>query len=315
MRALVGINITSPYQLLSFISYYEENKAKYSKFIIFKYDYWGHNQIYKRYLDYFIKIGGEIIENITNLNSIINYLNHEINQFNFDFISVNQPLIQLKYRFKKSNLIVISDGLGYYGDYSSLISSLKRERRSFISQWSLSTIKIKYLLKKILFKTIKFEEYTLLRYSDLSPNKNFIDNFKNTVLKLNGNSHIETPSLVFLDQPLVELGFLSENEYSLLIRSIYNYSKSLGLNFFIKMHPSSVKESAEYNTLKFDGILEELCILNKNIKHVISYSSTGLFNILYLSDDIKVEKVNSDAVMSKKQNKIFEKIHCFTPKY
>lgn len=310
MRTLVGINITSPYQLLSFLSYYEKKCSCYCKIIIFKYDYWGSNQIYNRYLEYFQKIGGILIQNSSDLTQIIHHLQEQYNGDIFDFVTVNTPAIKLKLSFKKSKSIIIADGFGYYGNFLTLISTLKREKKVPIFSPTIMVTSLKYFLKKILFKFFKYEEYTLLSYKDLTPNDEFIFNFKKVIMKLNGVNFIETPSLIFLDQPLVKLGILNQTQYELLIESIYEYSTSLGLTFFIKEHPSSGTRHEKYNIIEFDGILEELCILNRNIKYVISHSSTGLFNILYLRDDIKIKKTinNSHLLISNKQRKIFSKI-------
>ncbi|HFS5768489.1 TPA: polysialyltransferase family glycosyltransferase [Providencia rettgeri] len=313
MRILIGVNITSPYQFLSFISYYEEKKELYDEVVIFKYDYWGYNQIYKRYLDYFLELNGKLIENTSSLSEIISYLKRYYKEALFDFVTVNSPAIKLKLFFKNSNLIVIADGLGYYANFSTLINSIRRESKLSISPSRLTIMTIKYLIKKVFIKLISFEEYTLLRYKDLSLNQTYINNFKSIVGKLKGSIDISTPSLIFLDQPLVKLGIMNQDEYDRLLESAYKYSISLGLTFYIKEHPSSINSNQKYKIIKFDGLLEELCLLNNNIKHIMSYSSTGLFNILYLNDFIKVERTikNKDINMSKKQNKILNKIPYF----
>ncbi|MEQ5727768.1 polysialyltransferase family glycosyltransferase [Providencia rettgeri] len=313
MRILVGININSPYQLLSFLSYYEKNKLHYSKKIIYKFDYWGYNQIYNRYLNYFISEGGELIEEITDLDEIIKQLKSNHPNALFDFITINEPSIKLKFLFKKSKAIIIADGLGYYGNFLTTILGIKREKAIKISSKDKIFMALKYFTKKLIFHFIEYEEYTLLKYKNLKFNENFSDDLKKIIPKLKGKSDINKPSLIFSDQPLVKLKILSSNEYNRLINSVYVYATSLGLEFYIKEHPSHPISDSKYNIVKFDGIIEELCLVNSNIKQVLSYSSTGLFNLIYLRNDIIVEKAvkSYSLYMSKKQRKILDKINYY----
>lgn len=300
------------------MSYYIAHKSEYDKLILFKFNYWNKNQIYTRYLDLFERIGGVIYNVQKSDRDIIRCLQNDCTNFSkIDILSVNYPRVAFKLKATLgglviNKLIVIPDGFGYYGNVISKLASYRREKGLVKSIIMSVPILLLSCIRYFISNSICFEEYTLLRAKDCSLNELYLKDVKELLVLMGASPTITRPTLIFADQPLIQLGILSDDEYAKMLNIIQQYALNSGMDFLVKKHPITENIPSEYTQLYFDGLLEEFCLVNDNIKVVVSHSSTGLFNLQYMSC-AKVMKIGcSDIYLSKNQKKIFDSIQTFS---
>ncbi|WP_409306245.1 polysialyltransferase family glycosyltransferase [Pectobacterium sp. B1J-3] len=289
-KTLVGIKISSSYQLINFLALYDEVRFIYEKAIVYKYNYWGDDKIYKRYLDFAEKMGVEVKE-ATREKDIVNDLNVEGKSvfFNreFDFVYVNNISIVIKLSFPYSKSFIISDGLGMYGDIFTYIGAYKREKK--VNDYSLCVFfaGINFLLKKMAGYLFKSSSFSLFDPLTLKINKRYIESIKKIFNEsLSSLPKLKNGTMIFISQPLVQLGIISHGEYSSIINRLKKIANDEGLDFLIKLHPVELSgnEYISSDFFQFDGLIEEACVIDKNVKVVVSFLSTGSLNIEFLSD-------------------------------
>ncbi|HDI3178967.1 TPA: hypothetical protein PMB28_003602 [Vibrio cholerae] len=135
-------------------------------------------------------------------------------------------------------------------------------------------------------------------------------------LGLNDNG-LGKPSLIFLSQPLVQLGMLTEDEYWSCLNKAREFAKNEGLEFLIKLHPTEVAifNSLDYRDIQkydYNGLIEEACVNDGNIRVVVSFFSSGLYTVPELSS-VKTYSVMPDDLLkslnfSKRQKTIIKKV-------
>ncbi|MBI6191590.1 hypothetical protein JEP98_20775 [Providencia rettgeri] len=274
----IGLDIRTPYQLLSFLSFLDYNKSTTNIIIIDKDEYLLKFKSFEKLLEiYSCKIltscNNKEILNLIDLNS----------DKSINLISVNFPEYFLKIKRPKIKLITINDGLSSYASFKSMYFNIKRSNRKI----NIFSLFIKFIGERTLSKLFKFDEFYLYDTKKLNINNNFSHSFKK-LIDLNNSDKtpvIEKKCLVFIGQPLVNLNIMSKSDYIYHLEQVKKYANDKNLDFYYKPHPLEKKETYEHlSLLSHDGLIEEICALEKNISIVCSFYSTALVTLPALFD-------------------------------
>lgn len=318
MNVLIGVNVTSPFQLVCFISYLKNNLNKFDKIILYTYNYWGKGQIYDSYMDALSFFNVDVRSISSNGELIGSVINELKSNSDVTFFCVNSPYFPFKFFKPTCKFVVISDGLGTYsGLLKSIIISAKEKSINLFSYKFILLI-LKRFAVSFFSIVIKYESYMLYSPYSLKKSNEFSSSLRDTLKSFKSNrTGLPGPSLIFLSQPLVQLGLLSEVDYMGCLNRAREFANKEGLDFFIKLHPTEIKifNSLDYKDIKpyhYDGLIEEACVNDDNIKVVVSFFSSGLYMIPELSA-AKVYSVSSDDLLkslkfSRNQKIIFSTI-------
>ncbi|NVN82667.1 MULTISPECIES: polysialyltransferase family glycosyltransferase [unclassified Vibrio] len=312
MKNLVGVNITSPYQLLSLMSYYKANGSRYNCIVVYKYNAWGSEQISNLYLDYFHSIGGVLVEGLKGTPTIIKDIKRRFSPKEIDFVSVGKidPLMSIF--FRKSRRVVIADGFGSYGSVYSFYKAIRREGQS-VNVYCLYAV-FHYTLKSIFNSLIKSESYAFHNLKTMEEDNRFASEFKlvcREIGPIEDGVMGDRKVLLVAEQPLVKLGLLTNSEYGDILCRIKRYAEENNLQLILKKHPSENFTSKEpFDYISNARIVEDICINSPNITHVVSHSSSSLFNLTVLNEEINVISFLCELppILSSKQKKLFSKI-------
>ncbi|QQE93222.1 hypothetical protein JFB93_20205 [Providencia rettgeri] len=274
----IGLDIRTPYQLLSFLSFLDYSKSTNNILIINKDEYLSKFLSFKKLLyTYNCKV---IVS--SDKRDILKLVDSN-NDKSINIISVNFPEYSLKIRRPNINLVTVNDGLSSYASFKSMYFNIKRSNR----KTNILFLLIKFIGERILSKTLKFEEFYLHDTKRLKTNNKFAHSFKKLIDLKNSDKYptIENKCLVFIGQPLVNLNIMSESDYISYLEQVQKYANDKGLEFYYKPHPLEKKEIYNcFPTIKYDGLVEELCALEKNISIVCSFYSTALVTLPTLFD-------------------------------
>ncbi|HDI3178721.1 TPA: hypothetical protein PMB28_003323, partial [Vibrio cholerae] len=126
---LIGVNITSPFQLVSFISYLKDKNGFFDEVILYIVNYWDKGQIYEDYLSVLSETN-VVVRTVSSNKELIGFVRNDIrNSHNVTFLCVNSPYFPFKFIRPTCKFVVISDGLGTYNGLIKSISVSRREKR------------------------------------------------------------------------------------------------------------------------------------------------------------------------------------------
>ncbi|MGR6759139.1 polysialyltransferase family glycosyltransferase [Aeromonas veronii] len=315
---LVGVNITSPFQLVCFVSYLKEKSGFFDEVILYTINYWERGQIYENYLSFLSEMNVDI-RPISNNRELISLVSHDIrNSHNVTFVCINSPFFPFKFIKPTCKFVIVSDGLGTYNGLIKSINVSRKEKRIKKLSYKFPLLIMKRLIVSLFYNVISHEDYMLFNPRSLKKNNLFSSSLRET-LKLFGsnNSGLGKPSLIFLSQPLVQLGMLNKEEYLSCLNKAREFAKREGLEFLIKLHPTemAVFNSLDYTGIKkydYNGLIEEACVNDDNIKVVVSFFSSGLYSVPELSNvrtySVMSEELFASLNFSKKQKAIIKTV-------
>ncbi|GMQ47865.1 polysialyltransferase family glycosyltransferase [Vibrio sp. 10N] len=306
-RVLVGVNINSPYQLMSFVSYFQANANNFERAVVFKRDVWGYNQIYQPYLDLLSTLNIQLIEQQMSPKSLGVYFKDEgISVVTLVIINDVNPQYY-HYSGLSVELVIIADGLGYYGDARSRFLATQRE--SDFSKLALFKTALNYYIKKVYDSLRNPKRFTIAEVKqNIVINNDYTYSLKSVFDKVILEPQLKRPALIFVSQPLVKLGLMSQQAYDDHLDFLQRFADNKGLDFFIKPHPSEIDDLRKYNIFNSPAIIEHAMYYESNIKCVVGFSSTSLINIKLLYD-VEVWRLDLlDASLSSKQNKLLNMI-------
>lgn len=315
---LVGVNITSPFQLVCFVSYLKNKSGFFDEVVLYIVNYWEKGQIYENYLSLLSEINVDI-RPVSSNRELIGLVRRDfINDCNITFACINAPYFPFKFLKPTCKFVIISDGLGTYNGLIKSINVSRKEKKISKLSYKFPLLIMKRLFVSFFYYIIRHEVYMLFDPHSLKKNNFFSSSLRET-LKLFGsnNSGLEKPSLIFLSQPLVQLGMLNKDEYLSCLNKARDFAKKEELDFLIKLHPTevSVFKSLDYAGIKkydYNGLIEEACVNDGNIKVVVSFFSSGLYTVPELSN-VRTYSVMSDDLFSslnfsKKQKAIIQTV-------
>lgn len=314
---LVGVNITSPFQLVCFVSYLKSRNKFFDEIVLYVVNYWGKGQIYENYLSLLPELKVDI-RHVSNNRELIGLVMNDIKySHNITFVCVNAPYFPFKFLKPACKFVVISDGLGTYNGLIQSINVSRKEKKISKLSYKFPLLIIKRLIVSFFSNVITYDSYMLFNPVSLKKNNFFSSSLRQTLKIFGSNSGLERPSLIFLSQPLVQLGMLDINEYLSCLNKAKDFAEREGLDFLIKLHPTEVAvfDSLDYANIKkyhYNGLIEEACVNDENIKVVVSFFSSGLYMVPELSN-VKTYSVMSDELLtslnlSRKQNSIIKTV-------
>ncbi|WP_340642255.1 polysialyltransferase family glycosyltransferase [Photobacterium damselae] len=272
-KITIGVDIKTPYQLLSFFSYIDYINSDVNK--IFVKNLEAMNHLVKSFKDLFEIFNCEVI-GYENDDDLLDFIK-KTDSKDIKLVSVNFP--KYKFSFKKINLVIISDGLSSYPSFLSMFYNFKRANRDI----SLLNLFVKFYTEKLLSKFIKFDEFFLFNKSNLKPNRDYINSFRRVISLSRGKyqPHLKNKSFIFIGQPLVKLGIMDKESYDGFIYRAQNIAKEKGLDFYYKPHPLECElNNRSFNVIDSgDLTIEEFCYIEKNVDSICSFYSTALITI------------------------------------
>lgn len=315
---LVGVNITSPFQLVCFVSYLKDRNDFFDEVILYVVNYWGKGQIYENYLSLLSGMNVDI-RPVSSNRELISLVRRDIkNSYDVTFVCVNAPYFPFKLIKPRCKFVIVSDGLGTYNGLIKSINVSRKEKKINKLSFKFPLLIMKRLIVSFFYNVMSHEDYMLYNPRSLKKNNLFSSSLRETLkLFCSHNSGLGKPSLIFLSQPLVQLGILSKEEYWSCLNKARELAKREELEFLIKLHPTemAVFNSLDYTGIKkydYNGLIEEACVNDENIKVVVSFFSSGLYTVPELSN-VRTYSVMSESLFtslnfSKKQKAIIKTV-------
>lgn len=300
----IANKISSSYQLLSLVSYVLANNDNIAKTYAVIDPYWHSKQIPERYLNFCKQVNVELVHDYKQLPNVraLRGNGFKVLRFYVNDVSLKSVLTR-----QQDRAILIADGLGTYTNYRAKIDAVTRERGR--PNFKVKRKILSYMLQsKVaeLFPSVK--SYMMYRRTDLKLNNEFVDDFINLVKKLKADySNVVSNYSIFISQPLVELGLLSEFKYMDILKGLKQRAADNNLKFIVKPHPAEKTEWYERNhflILKFDGVVEEFAINNPDNEY-LSMLSSALLTLPNFGNSrvmrIPVNELDANMLLSNKQ--------------
>lgn len=313
-KIIVGYSIVSPLHLINFLTYLNSSPLEYDKIYIFINKYWSNNIIPQRYLNYCKSIGIEILFDNKLMIKIIDKLiksNAEL-----ELVFVKNPSVSLllkSYLYdKKLKIILIDEGVSSYAGNIHSLKATIRENGLIVGLKSLIISFVRFIL--ILLSKNKLYKFSAFDTSSFTVNQIYKKNFKKVLEFLytykSGIKQDFYNSLLFCSQPWIELGVMTEEEYSKLLHELSLKASKLSKELVIKKHPAdTLFNYGNYKVVNFDGCVEEL-VFHSKFSGVISLNSTSS---LLISSCLDLESYILDFNQIKKLDKnlnILFNIYC-----
>ena len=266
------IIVKSDYQLLNAIVSKNIKNEHYKEVIVHYSGYWDNASIVQKYAE---SIG-------YSFNNDINDIFSDLKGKRLDIISAKfNPLLKLK--FNIDNYTCVDDGLGSYADFFHLYKAAVREKNSF---------KIKafypcyYFFSKLIYKLKLYEKDHVYKNNEIDKDYKqcLIELLSEVVDALNVDvlheKYHNRP--LFCTQPYIELGILSEKEYSDFLSKAELY---YGEKLLILKHPGDKFFNYDGYDIIECSMFELFIAKNKDyISSVSSINSTCLLNASSIFD-------------------------------
>lgn len=278
-KQLVAYSVASPLHLINFLAFWFVHKQDYKRVIVFVNCYWGYNIIPNKYLDFCKKNNMEVyIDKEHKRDEIIFSNNHFISDL--VFISNVALRVFFKYYNKIQNVILIDEGLSTYSGFKNAKNANKREKNRNISFLTYFFKKaLQFFIEEIFYKksTINFLAFSKKNGLMKEEYRESLHQLFSFMYSKDLESDKYRDIIIFCTQPFVDLGVMTEKDFSLYLLKIQDQVYQKGYSLLIKKHPVEKKfdyEKYGFNVLDYDGIFEEYVFIH-SIRGMISAMSTS----------------------------------------
>ncbi len=270
-KILVGC-VYSNFQLTNYIAYMlkAESKIKFDKKVLYVKYYWGNDSLNEKYLrtldalnvEYVITTNKFSLENYCSKNACngdeIIYVGNNVDVFSCSYMLFRKKRYSVSY-------ILIDDGVGSYSNFLHLYRVSLNERNALKM---LVLFPLNYFAKTVVEKLIKAQRFGMLDVVTLDLNNEYIDYYLET-LSLTAEEKkmtLDKNLLIFCTQPYIDLGGMTETEYSFVLNEVNKYSELNELDMLIIKHPADKKfDYSYYRVSEYSGSFEEFAYLYKDI--------------------------------------------------
>ncbi|SFR45005.1 hypothetical protein SAMN04488070_1146 [Pseudidiomarina maritima] len=307
----VAPKIASSYQLLSLLSYVRANHNEIKATYVFLDPYWHANQIPSRYTNYcekynviFVKTAGALPNS-----KAIKEAGCKLLRFYVNNVSLKSVLLR-----RQDRVVLIADGLGTYVNCASKINAVTRERGKPTLNEKRKIFNY-MLMSNVAERFSSVHSYMIFDKASLKLDKSFVEQFKISMTELRCSKDDELVNhLIFISQPLVKLGVLTEERYLELLKHLEQRAREKRLAFLVKPHPAEDVDwyfANNFSALDFDGVIEEFGVNNPR-NEFISFLSSALLTLPYLTEStvyrLPLPEFERNIVLSSAQRELLSRV-------